>query len=59
MNQCLKKTPHKLPILTQYEIDYLNGPIIIKIIEFTFTNLLQIYSGKDGLTGEFYQTFEK
>lgn len=54
----LKNT--KILPLTQYEIDNLNGPIIIKNIEFIILKL----PGKkspcpEGFIGEFYKTFEK
>lgn len=45
---------HRLPKLTQKEIDNLSSPITIKEIEFVFHNLPQRTPGLDSFTGEFH-----
>ena len=47
---------HKLPNLTQEEIENLNSPIASKE---TGNFLTQEMLGPDGFTGEFYQTFKE
>ena len=49
---------HKLLQLTQYEIDHLNGPIIIEEIKF-IVKRFPLYLELDGFTGEYYQTLKK
>ena len=50
---------HKVPKLTQEEINNLNSPIPIKEIEFVVKNFsTKTTPGLDALTSEFYQTFK-
>ena len=56
MEKFFKK--HKLPLLTQCEVDHLNGPIIIEEIKF-IVKRFPLYLELDGFTGEYYQTLKK
>lgn len=51
---------HKLPKLTQEDIDNVNNPISTNEIAFVLKNLpTKKISGPHGFIGEFYQTFKK
>ena len=51
---------HNLPRLNQKEIENMNRPITSSEIETVIKNLPTNKSpGRDGLTGEFYQTFSE
>ena len=52
---------HKLPKLTLEEIDNLNGAISVKELKIEFTVKLSHKDNPrpDGITSEFYQTFEE
>ena len=58
MDKFLEK--HKLPRLNQEEIENINRPITSTKIETLNKNLPRNKSpGRDGFTGEFYQTFRE
>ena len=58
MHQFLEK--HNLPRLNQEEIENINRPITSTEIETVIKNLPTNKSpGRDGFTGEFYQTLKK
>lgn len=52
---------HKLPELTLEEIDNLNGAISVKELKIEFTVKISHKENPrpDGITSEFYQTFEE
>ena len=58
MDQLLEK--HKVPHLTLYEIDNLNGPMTVKELEFIIWKLpWKKTSSLNGFAGEVYQIFKE